>query len=142
MKKVTLNQYEYGDHIKYNGNALEKQGCRLAVVLYHNVNDRGEEDLLVRFEGCDYDTDYDEDCINDGDFEDMDGWWVDASQCTFISKKEYDAAVKKANPDAVKGLPAKVYFTRDQLVIGDNPITKAEAIKFANNILTKLGKKK
>lgn len=141
MKKITLNQYEYGDYVKYTGTDLQQPGVRLAKVLYHNVNE-GDDNLLVRFEGIEYDTEYDDDCIDGGDFEDMDGWWIESKLCTHITKKEYDAAVKKANPHAVKGLPAKVYFTKDQLVIGDNPISKAEAIKFANNILTQLKAKK
>lgn len=136
MKKITINAFEFGDHIKYNGDDLEGSS-RYATVLYHDTKDNSSDNLLVRFTDGKYDTEYDE----DSDPEDMDGWWVDADECTFLSKKEFDTEIKKANPHAVKGLPAKVYFTKDQLVIGDNPITKAEAIKFANNILKQLGKK-
>jgi hypothetical protein len=136
MKKVTVNQYEYGDYVKYKGDDVENRS-RIAMVLYHDVHS-DYENLTVRFSDGDYDTDYDAELMDDGDYNDMDGWNVNSSEVEHITKKQYEAELKKLNPHGVKGLPANVYFTKTHLVIDDNPITKAEAVKFAKNILTQL----
>ena len=141
MKKITYNQYEYGDYVVVaNGPAAIKG--KVAKVIFHDAEDEYNDGVLLRFSDREYDTEDDNDLIGYQEYEDMDGEYCRADNLKLISKKEYDETVKKFNPHAVKGLPARVYFTKDQLVIGDNPISKAEAIKFANNILTQLKAKK
>jgi len=136
MKKVTINQYEYGDHIRVVKGFFKG---KIGTVMYHDLQgDVEDDDLTVRFDGEEYDTEYDAENIGDDEYDMLDGEYVGSSLVEPLTKKQYDEAVRKSNPHAVKGLPAKVYFTKTQLVIGDNPISKAEAIKFANNILTQL----
>ena len=137
MKKVQMVQYDKGDHIMvthgYNKGkvgTVVRHPSATSTVIYelagHTYNDADEDDY-----------DYDDDDYY-GDYEDSPSKYL-----KYITKTEYETALKELKVLTVPGLPVGVRFQGSNLIIGDNVITSTNAKKIAEfiNDNTK-GKKK
>lgn len=121
MKKVQMVQYEPGDHIMvthgYNKGkvgTVVRHPSATATVIYelagHTYDDADEDDYY-------------------GDYEDSPTKFV-----KYITKAEYEEALKKLKVLTVPGLPVGVRFQGTNLIIGDNVITSTNAKKIAEFI--------
>lgn len=129
MKKVEMYQYEKGDHVMVtHGYNKGKVGT----VIRHPA---ATANVIYELAGHTYGEDSDDD---DWDYDDDDyyGEYEDSQPkfLKYITKKEYEDALKNLKVMIVPGLPVGVRFQGTNLVIGDNVITATNAKALAEFI--------
>ncbi len=139
MKKIQMELYEKGDFVMVTTGYNKG---KVGVVMNHPSI---TSNVIYALAGHTYAEDADEDDYDEydddyyGDYEDS-----PAKFLKHITKTEYEATIKKLKVLTVPGLPVGVRFQNNNLIIGDNVITKGNAKKIAEFIEenTKTKKKK
>lgn len=123
MKKVERIVYERNDHIEvtkgYNKGMV-------GVVVRHDQDDQEVEVVLANqaIKPRGYSNYFDD------DDEDNSNSFME-SQVKYITKDQYDAGIKRNNLIRIDGLNEPVQYKGGRFIIGDNPVTKANAKKLA-----------